>query len=495
MAEVVERKPRREIRGTGLVFVCGAALFSDGYLNGSIGSVLTLLRRIYGAAVLADHQRGTVFAGIGFAGIVVGQLSFGWIVDRYGRKNPMYIANIIVFVFAALSAGAYGKGGTPGSIIAALTAYRFLTGIGIGAEYPAGSVACAESSENSDVPSNRGNMLFALFTNCAIDWGFVAGAAIPLFCVLGYGENHLRAAWRTTLGVGCVVPAVIFLLRLFIRSEPEAFQRSAITRAKMPWGLIFKRYWLRWSAIALIWWIYDFSAYSFGLYSSTIIDVITGSSTKLTTVFAWNVVINSFYLPGCIGGALLLPFIGPKKLLIGALVIQAVIGYIMSGLYNHLTNHIAAFAVVYGLFLCFGEVGPGNCIGLLAAKSFPTPARGVLYGTAAAFGKVGAYCGTWAIPTLIGDYPATDSRSITVPFYLASSLALLAAVIGFFLVEITPDFIAQEDVLFKEYLAEHGYDISGMGLTDNAEGMQSHGSFEDDKVAATETTPTDEKVY
>ena len=32
----------------------------------------------------------------------------------------------------------------------------------------------------------------------------------------------------------------------------------------------------------------------------------------------------------------------------------------MSGLYVQLTRHIAAFAVVYGIFLSLGEVGPGN---------------------------------------------------------------------------------------------------------------------------------------
>ena len=39
------------------------------------------------------------------------------------------------------------------------------------------------------------------------------------------------------------------------------------------------------------------------------------------------------------------------------LLCQAIIGFIMSGLYTQLTEHIAAFAVVYGIFLSFGELG------------------------------------------------------------------------------------------------------------------------------------------
>lgn len=69
----------------------------------------------------------------------------------------------------------------------------------------------------------------------------------------------------------------------------------------------------------------------------------------------------------------------------------------MSGLYKPLTNHIAAFAVMYGIFLSLGEVGPGNCTILLAAKTGPTAVRGTFYGLAAASGKVGAFVGTWGM--------------------------------------------------------------------------------------------------
>lgn len=72
------------------------------------------------------------------------------------------ISTCILIVFAALSAGSYGYHGSAGGLFAALAAYRFLIGIGIGyvsfylgyvqkltmhsGEYPAGSVACAEST-------------------------------------------------------------------------------------------------------------------------------------------------------------------------------------------------------------------------------------------------------------------------------------------------------------------------------------------------------------
>ena len=45
--------------------------------------------------------------------------------------------------------------------------------------------------------------------------------------------------------------------------------------------------------------------------------------------------------------------------------------------------------------MSFGELGPGNTIGLLASKTGPTAVRGQYYGIAAATGKVGAFVGTW----------------------------------------------------------------------------------------------------
>ena len=68
------------------------------------------------------------------------------------------------------------------------------------------------------------------------------------------------------------------------------------------------------------------SQYPFGLFSTRIVDIITGGSDKLSTVFVWGVVINAFYLPGTFVGALMVDWIGPKKQLILFLCLQGVTG-------------------------------------------------------------------------------------------------------------------------------------------------------------------------
>jgi len=52
--------------------------------------------------------------------------------------------------------------------------------------------------------------------------------------------------------------------------------------------------------------------------------------------------------------------------------------------------------ILDGLFLSFGEFGPGDNIGLIAAKVPATAIRGEFYGIAAAMGKIGAFAGAYA---------------------------------------------------------------------------------------------------
>lgn len=116
------------------VLACGAGLFSDGYLNGVIGSVSTMLSTIYPTAYKASAAQRNV-SSITFAGTVLGMLIFGWSSDHWSRKWSLLISTIILFVFAALSAGSYGANDNVYGLFAALTAWRFLLGIGIGGQY------------------------------------------------------------------------------------------------------------------------------------------------------------------------------------------------------------------------------------------------------------------------------------------------------------------------------------------------------------------------
>lgn len=162
-------------------------------------------------------------------------LIFGYTSDHWSRKWSLMISTLILFVFAALCAGSYGYNGSQYGLFAALTAYRFFIGVGIGGEYPAGSVACAENT--GELKSGHRNRWFILFTNFQIDAGYVLSAFIPMILCLICTEDHLRVVWRLSLGLGVIPPLSLIYLRLKL-NEPEEFDRERMH--KFPVWLIIK---------------------------------------------------------------------------------------------------------------------------------------------------------------------------------------------------------------------------------------------------------------
>jgi len=180
---------RQPFSAVWVVIACGFALMSDGillfhvsmlmvgYLNSVMGTVNTILGLVY-PDIYPNSTYSQNISSIVFAGTVLGQLAFGYMSDKLGRKFGMISATIIVVVFSIMSAGAYGAGGSTTGMLAALAAYRFLLGIGIGAEYPAGSVAASEAT--SEAKSGHRHAMFVMVTNFVIDLGFVFGGFVPL---------------------------------------------------------------------------------------------------------------------------------------------------------------------------------------------------------------------------------------------------------------------------------------------------------------------------
>ncbi|PPJ53339.1 hypothetical protein CBER1_00974 [Cercospora berteroae] len=442
---------------------CGAGLFSDGYLQSVIGPVNTCLKTIYGTSYTSSNAASNV-TSIAFAGTVLGQLVFGYTSDHYSRKWSLLVSTLILIVFAALSAGAYGAGGTLGGLIAALTAYRFLLGIGIGGEYPAGSVGCAEST--GELKEGHRNRWFCLFTNTQIDFGFVMGALIPMI-ITRIAPDNLGLVWRLSLGLGVVPPLSLLYLRIKLQ-EPESFSRESFTKVKTPYWLAFKFYGPRLAMVAGVWFIYDFLTYPFSLYSSVWIQVIQPNAALWQT-FGWSTLVNFFYVPGAVFGSFTSDWMGPRRALMVFVAAQGVVGFIMSGCYEYLKmpQNIAGFVVVYGIFLALGEMGPGDNIGLIASKTCATGIRGQYYAIAAACGKVGGFIGQYIFPYIQKAGGGADTiRGGQYPFFVASSLCFLSAILVYFLPTVNQDTIEKEDIRFREYLEAHGFDTTQMGKQD-----------------------------
>ena len=100
----------------------------------------------------------------------------------------------------------------------------------------------------------------------------------------------------------------------------------------------------------MIWFVYDFSAYSFSIYSSKWTDIILGDDSSIWKSFGWSTLANAFYVPGSFFGAYASDWFGPRRTLIVGVLLQGIVGFIMAGCYKYLATsaNVAAFVVVYG---------------------------------------------------------------------------------------------------------------------------------------------------
>ncbi|EEB05232.1 glycerophosphodiester transporter [Schizosaccharomyces japonicus yFS275] len=438
--------PDSELHKFLVALVCGVALISDGYCANTIGSVITILRKLYPKETEHSHALQKV-GMISFVGVIVGQLSFGFVSDRIGRKYGMLIATVILIVSTALCAGAYGPHGSISGMITVLMVFRFFLGVGIGAESPCGSVAASESS--AEMKSGHRHAVFIAVTNTAIDVGFVLGALVPFILCLIFGDQHLRVVWRLSIGLGVIVPIILLYYRLRLK-DSHSYTKNRLQFTKVPWFFVIRRYGPRLLVVSLIWFVYDMSAYAFALYSSTIIARVLPSNATMAQTFGWSTLISSFNLPGTIFGAFGSDFLGPKYCLITGLVLQSVVGFLLSGFFPSLVKHLAGFCVLYGLFLTLGEFGPGNNVGVLASKTCPAAFRGLYYGIAAAIGKCGAAAGVYAF----------GGNAVRTYFFIASGMSLGVAILALFLVpKVQQSCIQDEDAKFAQLVKDRGYDV------------------------------------
>ncbi|KAG5417825.1 GIT3 [Candida metapsilosis] len=442
-------------------FASGAGLFSDGYVNNCISTVLSCLRMIYKEEFTKSSAMSNV-ASIAFAGTVVGQLGFGYISDRIARRGGMMVANVMLIVFTLLCAvGSWGA--TTQGFFACLTVWRFFLGVGIGAEYPTSSVIASEFA--NQLPPGKRNRYFSWFTNAMIDSGFVTAAFVPFVLIWIFTERHLRALWRVAIGLGVVPPLLLFFIRLKMK-DSETFEKLNMKHVRYrdyPWWLIIKFYWFRLTIVSLIWFVYDFSTFSFNSFNTIIISQLIPDA-RLWKQWGWSVVFNLFYIPGAFLGALSGDYFGPRLTLAFGVACQGIIGIAMSACLKSLKKHIAGFIVVFGIFTSFGEFGPGDNIGLLASKTSGTAIRGQYYGIAAAVGRIGAFVGTYIFPAIQRKYEGQGDLSLQVPFYISSGLCLFSACLAiFFLPRVGQDAINREDAEFVDYLKSHGFDITVLG--------------------------------
>lgn len=91
-------------------------------------------------------------------GTLVGQLVFGYLADRVGRKK-MYGVELIMIVLFTVTQSFAADTPSGMSVVHMLIIWRFIMGIGIGGDYPLSAIITAEFANSK----NRGAMIAAVF--------------------------------------------------------------------------------------------------------------------------------------------------------------------------------------------------------------------------------------------------------------------------------------------------------------------------------------------
>lgn len=163
----------------------------------------------------AKRQQAATFYGdistsVFIFGWATGGLIFGMLGDRIGRAKTMLLTILIYSLCTGLSALAV--------TVYDFSAYRFLTGLGVGGEFAVGVALVAEV-----MPSRARPYALTLLQSLSA-FGNISAALINLGLGLAEDEGLPFSPWRIMFCVGAI-PA---LLSLFIRrqlKEPEVWQK------------------------------------------------------------------------------------------------------------------------------------------------------------------------------------------------------------------------------------------------------------------------------
>ncbi|WP_205881316.1 MFS transporter [Leucobacter viscericola] len=387
------------------VFVsCFLGLFVDGFDLQMLSLTLPSLREEWGLSNTQAGLLGTAsLMGMGIGGIIGGNLA-----DRFGRVR-MAAAMVVIF-----SIGSFLLGFTqePWQFMA----IRFITGMGLGAEYTICMMLMAEYTN----AKRRGITMGALMT--AYSLGYMSAALLSGVIIPSHG-------WRWMYWIA-IVPVV---LAIYIRRhipEPAGWEQrreqathSGKTKVKRSqWRLIWenrvaRRMFLLWTITAAF---LQFGYYGVNTWLPSYVAGDLGVEFSSMTIY-----VSGTYMAGfasrLVGGWLADRF-GRRWIFSGGGILTAALLPVIY-LYQNPDN-IVAFLI--GLGLVYGM--PYAVNGTYMNESFPTELRGTATGGAYNLGRVGAMLA----PVTIG--LIADSFSVGLGLAVLGIGYGIAALIPFFFI-------------------------------------------------------------
>lgn len=398
--ERLDRLPFTRLHGR-LLGVSGVGWALDAMDVGLISFVMAALAKEW------QLSAGTLswIASVGFIGMALGATLGGLLADRLGRRS-VFAGTLLIY---GLATGAAALSWSVG----ALLVFRFLIGLGLGAELPVASTLISEFA-----PAKiRGRLVVLLEAFWAVGW--ILAALIGTF-VIPLSPDGWR--WAFVLGALPAVWSVVVRRTLpesvrFLEQQGRAAEAEEVVRrfeaaagvesgapadlspapsasagAAGPgdlWGARMRR---RTAALWIVWFGINFAYYGAFIWLPTLL-VERGFS--LVRSFEFTLWITLAQLPGYALAAVLIERWGRRPTLSLFLFGSALASVLFA------RADAAATILAFGMLLSFFNLGAWGALYAVTPEVYPTTLRATGAGWAAGFGRIASILAPLAVPPLM----------------------------------------------------------------------------------------------
>jgi MFS transporter, putative metabolite:H+ symporter len=350
-----------------------------------------------------------VALAVGLIGYIVGSYLIGTLADRYGRFNTMLLTMVLTAV------GSFGDAAATG--VLTLSIWRFVTGMGVGADLNLVSTYIGELAP----PNKRGKLsvltfligivgqavtpfvALALVPNYTIGWRllFVIGGVIAVIALAARFELPESPRWLVLHGKVDQAEKVVARMEGFAKKKGVALgepkpEESSIESGKFPTKYLFhKPYSSRLLLLVFMWFFWYIGNYGF-----------LGDAATLLTAHGIALASSILYLAvGALGypvGAIIMYLIADKverKFLILMSTVVWLVGMVSIG--------SLASDIVIGAGTFLGALALGMYLQVaytFTAESYPTRARTSGFALSDGLGHLGGALGALALPVLVATY-------------------------------------------------------------------------------------------
>ncbi|KAG9293482.1 hypothetical protein G9A89_009206 [Geosiphon pyriformis] len=429
--------------------VSGVGFFTDAYDLFSINLVTEMLGYVYEAKngyQVSENVNLGLKISAGF-GTLVGQVVFGILADRVGRKK-MYGLELWIIIlatlFSALSAQAPSF-----SVYNLIIFWRFILGLGVGGDYPLSAIITSEFAS----AKNRGSMMATVFAMQG--FGILTSIVIAMVTLLaakqGIRDDTLKIdyVWRIVLGLGALPGILALYFRLTIPETPryrmdverdlngatndieDVLANGKTTRENLSYPFQkldvprgswadFRRYFGQWKNGKILlgtcgaWFCIDVAFYGIGLNNTIFLhelnfnlpgdNPVTNStlsgeynSAKDPWALLWNLSVGNALITvlGTVPGAWFTIFfidrLGRKPIQFMGFAVLTIVFLLLGVFFEKIQQKSSfLFGSMFTIAQFFCNFGPNTTTFIVPGEVFPTRYRSTGHGISAAIGKLGA---------------------------------------------------------------------------------------------------------